>query len=154
MLWVAGSSRPTPGDLNDRPTIFLSESAGSWEEQTVAVDAKAQLLAIDMRGSTYGLAGGFIMDDSGLEPLVVYTDNGGEVWTLGDSPTDLKGLVIAATVRGDGDSGWAVGNTPDAPGFAMLATTDGGKTWQRRSVVGDDSGRVRAFARSSQGQSS
>jgi photosystem II stability/assembly factor-like uncharacterized protein len=149
-LWVAGSSRAMAADLNDRPSIFVSRTPGSWTEQSIVGSTRAQLRTIDMRDTTHGVAGGFTLNERAVTPFLLYTSDGGSTWTPSDIPNELGDMVVAAAVRSDAGSGWAVVTPQDAPGFVMLTTADGGKVWSPTSVVGDTMGRVQAFARSPQ----
>ena len=63
----------------------------------------------------------------GSDGLVLQTTNGGESWKVVASGTDKS---LGAVDFADGQSGLAVGWS------TILATDDGGNTWERRSIPG------------------
>lgn len=78
-----------------------------------------------------GWIGGATTQGSDFRPRLVRTVDGGDTWQAASFPPSVKGNPHDLFFL-DADRGWLV--LWDAPGTALLRTTDGGRTWTEEST--------------------
>ncbi len=126
--WVAGSYQPSQSSP-PTPAIFATTDRGiTWTPESLpAVPGDvAEVTALQFSDALNGWASGFGLDltsESDQETyLLLHTTDGGSNWALAPSPAEGQVWSICFS---DPAHGWL----GDEDG--VLATTDGGATWQR-----------------------
>ena len=119
-----------------------ARAAEGWQRATVSgATADLQFGAVSMCDETVGLAVGEI-EESGpvsLIPTIFRSADGGATWaTVTDE--QIYGQLVGVAFS-DAQHAWVVGadyGTGDRQAPLMLASADGGQTWQRVALSGDD----------------
>lgn len=143
--WAFGSREssspaPKPGSsvTKTHPVVLRTTDGGnSWQPVTLATDLPAYGLSrSSFVDATNGwvVAGSIDSEDTGA---VLRTTDGGATWKVSPLP-DAK-QVPQAVFFIDANNGWIVGATEDEAGDAgpsqILATKDGGATWEVKTKV-------------------
>jgi photosystem II stability/assembly factor-like uncharacterized protein len=122
--WAIGSG--PGGDRQGGAVVVTTDGGASWRRQALPVDA--DLSAIDFADSLRGVIVG--LGPAG--PVIMTTANGGAGWEVATLP---EGMGPASAIRDVvllGQQGFAVGDA------GILATFDGGTTWEVRQAVSED----------------
>ena len=123
-------------------TVRSTTNGGAtWTSHTVAADVRGQwyLQDISFVDATHGWAVGYKEVDHGAHdyPVIFATSDGGASWDrqwFPASDLNTEGQLLVAVDFVDAQHGWAVGNRNNFDGTTdVLATTDGGATWQQHS---------------------
>ena len=113
--------------VGERGHVLLSDDAGKTWRQANAVPTRTTLTCVHATDARTLWA-------AGHGGVILRSVDGGEQWTLAHGQADGPDVLLALRVEPDG-RGLAVG------GFGVaLATGDGGKTWQSRSLLEGESG--------------
>jgi photosystem II stability/assembly factor-like uncharacterized protein len=144
-VWVAGHS--APDGRTDTPQVQVTHDAGStWTPACLGVPAMGDTMALRFISPVDGWALGWGWGEAGSSNghgFAAHTRDGGASWSQAALPDGIAGLRDVAFT--DKSHGFAVGAAANAYPIddVLLATTDGGATWQRRDLpVG---GRVAAI---------
>ena len=143
--WAFGSREESsqgakPGSITTktRPVVVRTSNGGeTWQPVTLAADLPSYGLSrSSFTDSTNGwVVGGSIdEDDTGA---VLRTTDGGSTWKIATMPEAKQ--VPQSVFFLDANNGWIVGATEDDAGdpgpSAILATKDGGATWEVKTKV-------------------
>jgi len=139
VVFVCGDT-PNPGSLEERVGVIVRTTDGGQHWTEISVERPEMVIpslnAINFISPDVGWAVGV---DSGGEGIVLKTTDGGSSW----APTRIGyKQVPVAVFFVDADNGWIGGATPP-PGedegmggpSAILATTDGGNTWNSQNNI-------------------
>src|SRR5262249_22412426 len=126
--WFAACFTPGDAALKHAP---IGSLFGSWNRMAcarvdrVTVGENDTLGGRTIRGVHLTGKGGFAVGDGGL---VLAGECGGSVWDFVDVklPEELKASWDFQAIHGGGNQGWAVGG----PGWVVLHTPDGGRSWE------------------------
>lgn len=137
--WVTQSTALIPGTVQD--VSFATTSTG-W-----AVGSGGEIVHTDDGGATWSaqsvpgsdaLVGVFALDDQRVWAVahntVFRTDDGGTTWTPQESGIFEYGIDLVNVWFQDASEGWAIGSAYIGGGSQMLHTSDGGRTWEQRSL--------------------
>ena len=136
--WAVGS---TGGSYEESPLLLATTDGGqTWEAQQPSNDY-AGLYALDFVDAARGWAvGGWGGEQNGA-PALVGTSNGGATWGNESPPAIATNSFLEAVDFVDATHGWAVGTrnrgySGGNPVYVpvILATTDGGASWQARDA--------------------
>lgn len=137
VVFVCGDT-PKPGDERTGVIVRTTDGGQNWIDTAIEIP-RMQIPRLNSLHFISRDVGWAVGADSGDDGIVVKTTDGGLSW----SATRLGHGEIPTTVFFvDADNGWIGGATPP-PGeeegiggpSALLATTDGGSTWQSRYNV-------------------
>jgi photosystem II stability/assembly factor-like uncharacterized protein len=120
--WVAG----------EQGTLMHTDDGGSsWSKSSVIAN---DLLCLRFIDAAHGWAGGG-MPYGEARALVLRSEDGGDTWQRGEVP--IWGRITGLTFV-DAERGWAAaedwGADGDTPHGAILATSDGGRTWEPQAT--------------------
>jgi|GEM_PF-1685434 len=134
-VWAAGGIVEQGGEY--RPVVVASDDGGTtWAAQDVP--GAGELSSIAFPDPDHGWAVGWNWGQDGLETFILAADEGGRNWSLQHGPTTDIGLIAVSFA--DAQHGWAVGTRHNGPRKkddtgVILATDDGGRTWQAQAEV-------------------
>ena len=123
-------------------TAAAARAAEGWQRATVAgATISLQLSDIAMVDATVGLAVGEIEQGGAvaLRPTIYRTGDGGATWAQ-VSNEQIYGMLRGVAFS-DARHAWAVGadyGSGDRQAALMLASADGGQTWKRVAVAGQE----------------
>jgi photosystem II stability/assembly factor-like uncharacterized protein len=139
VVFVCGDT-PSTGPVDERVGVIIKTTDGgqSWSEKPVQIPGM-QIAAVNSIHFVSPDTGWAVGADSAQDGIVLKTTDGGSSW----SATRLTQKQVPTTVCfADADNGWIGGATPP-PGqeegiggpSSILATTDGGRTWQSQNNI-------------------
>jgi len=137
VVFVCGDT-PSPRSGDERIAVIVRTTDGgqNWSDAPVEIP-KVQIPTLNSIHFISADVGWAVGLDSGEDGIIIKTTDGGSSWT----PTRIGHKEVPTTVFFvDANNGWIGGATPP-PGeeegiggpSALLATTDGGATWQARN---------------------
>ena len=144
--WAVGMDE---GDVTSPPVIIATTDGGAtWEAQdTSGAGVHAWLYSVTFVDATHGWAVGDTPVDGNLTPVILATGDGGATWKAQDASSAGSGARLYSITFADVDHGWAAGaveESADSGGVTytpvILATGDGGATWETQDASGADSG--------------
>jgi len=101
--------------------LATTDGGSDWTANAPGIGAVAVSFSDDLNGVCVGSLGG-----------IATSDDGGAVWQVRGSVSPAAGFPMLADITfADGSHGWAVGSD------AILATTDGGATWESQTSGAD-----------------
>jgi hypothetical protein len=142
---VASDQAPPTLQFNGKPiriecscTPDDMQSAGLTCTEEEPCPLYLELTAVESVGNKIFTAGNFHTDSATLYSVVLASDDSGKTWREPFERLKASGLDHIQFV--DFENGWISGQSlqpfPQDPFF--LITTDGGKTWRRRPVFGEN----------------
>ena len=126
------------GDSSTNATVILAtvDGGATWTKQLVyypptdGMSSQAVLSAVFCIDAQHVVAVGY--DD--LTTEMFRTANGGATWTKFAHSGSFPRLQLADVAFGDATHGWAVSTGAYGPAPAVIATTDGGRTWAAQAA--------------------
>jgi photosystem II stability/assembly factor-like uncharacterized protein len=138
--WVVGTAGPR---ANQSPVILATRDGGvTWNAQdAAAAEPQCGLNSVTFVDARHGWAAG----SDGSNAVILATSDGGATWHAENVPHSGRPEGVVSLTFVDGTHGWAVGNSlvDWAAGITLpfiLATSDGGSSWNAQDVVGAGSG--------------
>jgi photosystem II stability/assembly factor-like uncharacterized protein len=122
--WAVGSLNGAPREGG--AIVATSDGGATWRYQVLPVDAAFS--AIDFADARHGLVAG--VNQQG--PVILTTSDGGARWTVASLPEQVGPTTMVRDVVLLGQQGYAVGDA------GVLATFDGGDTWEVRQATVED----------------
>lgn len=99
-----------------------------------------EITDVETVGERILIAGNIHTSSATLQSLLMLSDDGGKTWT--EAHARIPGGVLSSIQFLDFEAGWISGHVlhPDARDPFFLITTDGGKTWRKRTVYSEPKG--------------
>ena len=127
--WVSGVAVDLQAQTITPTVLHTADGAATWTTTSLGalLPPNTYPLTIDFVDGQHGWIAGF--SESGSDPIVLATTDGGASWQSVASPGSLEGDIIVTLEFVSALEGWASGE-------ALYHTTDGGVTWTRQVPVG------------------
>jgi photosystem II stability/assembly factor-like uncharacterized protein len=137
--WVVGDESDSSGVYMGSVVLATRDGGATWHAQS-RTGNNAELYSVTFVDAKHGWAVGHkdVSNNGNPVGLILATSNGGATWRAQDASSAGSGVGLDSVSFVDAVHGWAVGGRGDDNGDSVdgviLATSDGGTTWQAQDA--------------------